>query len=240
MKLKINWRKLRILFISDVHLPYEHPDFMSFLRALKKKYNFDLVVSVGDLGDFHNVSFHDSDPDLYGAGHELEQLQIKSAELEKLFPKMIIIGSNHGDLPLRKILAGGLPRAFLRPYNDLYGVGKGWSFVDDLMLVGPKGEKIYVCHGICKNGITLVKQRGVSCIQGHFHTEFKIDYISNPDDLLWSMQVGCLINPKALAFAYDKLNLQRPIIGTGGIVNGAPKLFPMMLNEKGSWTGLVP
>jgi hypothetical protein len=54
------------------------------------------------------------------------------------------------------------------------------------------------------------------------------------------MQVGCLIDRKALAFAYDKLNLNRPIIGCGMIEKGQPKLLPMILDAKHRWTGFVP
>ncbi len=72
---------------------------------------------------------------------------------------------------------------------------------------------------------------------GHYHTEFRIDYVSNPDNLLWSMQVGCMIDKKSLAFAYDKLNLMRPVIGTGVIVDSKPELIPMLLDKRGRWTG---
>jgi hypothetical protein len=234
LKLKFAHKSKTILFISDLHIPYHHPDAFAFLKYLKKKLKPDLVVNVGDLADFHNVSFHDSDPDLMGAGDELIALQRYSRELEKIFPSMIIVGSNHGDLPVRKAFAGGLPKSFIRPYNEIYDVGSGWQFVDDLLL-DDKGELLYVAHGISKNGLKLAAQRGVCVVQGHYHTEFRVDYISNPRDLLWSMQVGCLINPKSLAFAYNKLQLARPIIGTGATIDGVPQLFPMTFNKNSRW-----
>jgi len=46
-----------------------------------------------------------------------------------------------------------------------------------------------------------------------------------------------LIDKKSLAFAYDKLNLQRPVIGVGMIINSLPVLIPMILNNKGRWCG---
>jgi hypothetical protein len=36
-----------------------------------------------------------------------------------------------------------------------------------------------------------------------------------------------------------KNNLKRPVIGTGIIVNGIPKLIPMILNKKGLWIGKI-
>ena len=222
-----------------MHVPYQHPDALKFLAALEKKYKFDLVVNMGDLADFHNISFHKSDPDLLSAGDELRALRKYCTKLEKLFPEMIVIGSNHGDLPIRKFFDAGLPVELLRQYNDIYEVGKGWRFCDDVTLVDGR-EVTYLVHGISKDGLKLAVQRGINVVQGHYHTEFTIKYASNPRSLLWSMQVGCLIDKKSLAFAYDKLNLTRPILGSGAIIRGQPKLLPMTLNEKSEWDGVVP
>lgn len=235
MQLKYPVSKKTILVISDQHIPYQHKDMLKFLAAIKKKYKPQLVVNIGDSVDFHNISFHDSDPDLLGAGDELRKARQTIKQLEKLFPEMIILGSNHGDLPIRRAVNAGLPRELFKNYNDIYGVGPKWKFVDDLML-SDKGKLYYFNHGISKNGLKLATQRGVCTISGHYHTEFRIDYASNPRDLLWSMQTGCLIDNKSLAFAYDKLNLTRPIIGTGIIIDGAPKLLPMYL-VNGKWNG---
>lgn len=239
MKLNIKLKNKNALTISDMHVPYHHPDAIRFLAALHKKYKFDIVFNMGDLADFHNISFHKSDPDLLSAGDELKALRKTSKILEKLFPEMIIIGSNHGDLPIRKFLDAGLPFELLRKYNDIYGVGKGWKFVDDVMLVDGT-SKTYLVHSISKSGIKVAGLRGVNVVQGHFHTDFRIDYISNPMNLLWSMQVGCLIDRKSKAFAYNMLDLARPILGCGGILNGLPTLFPMTLDKNGRWNGVVP
>lgn len=238
MKLKYPVSRKTILCISDAHIPYEHPDFFAFLKALKVYLKPDLIVCMGDLLDFHNISFHKSDPDLLGAGDELTRGRKKIKQLEKIFPEMYIVGSNHGDLPLRKVFDAGLPKEFLRPYNEIYDVGRGWKFVDELYLEDNK-KLYYFTHGISKNGAKLAAQRGVCVTEGHFHTEFRIDYISNPRDLLWSLQTGCLIDPKALAFGYDKLNLTRPIIGTGSIINGFPQLHPMLLDKNSRWVKKV-
>lgn len=234
MKIKRKIKGERILTISDIHAPYHHTDTLAFLAYLKKQIQPTLVVQVGDLKDFHGISFHDSDPDLDSAGVELDKAQKFCSELEELFPEMYILGSNHGDLPARKAKAHGLPKKLLKSYNDIYGVDKGWKFVDDL-LIEDKEQKIYFAHGIAKDGLKLVKERGVCTVQGHFHTEFNIKYASTPYDLLWSMQVGCLIDKNSLAFAYNKLDLSRPIIGSGSIVNGRPYLHPMLLNSKSRW-----
>jgi predicted phosphodiesterase len=60
-----------VLVISDLHIPYHHPDAFEFLKTLKKKYKPDLVVNIGDEIDQHSFSFHNHHPDLKSPGDEL-------------------------------------------------------------------------------------------------------------------------------------------------------------------------
>jgi hypothetical protein len=84
MKIKRDYRKDVILCIPDLHIPYEHPDALNFIEAVMSTYEPSMVVNLGDMLDFHNISFHDSDPDLDNAGAELERAQQKIADWEYL------------------------------------------------------------------------------------------------------------------------------------------------------------
>ena len=117
----------------------------------------------------------------------------------------------------------------------MIGVGKGLTWHEDLILKASNGQKIYFCHGKYKDVLKVAQQYGMCTVQGHYHTLFKIDYWSNPNELLWGMQVGCLVNMKSLAFEYNKLQKSRPVIGTGVIIDGLPKLIPMVLKDNGRW-----
>ena len=79
----------RILVISDLHIPYHHKDSFAFLREIKKLYKPDFVVNIGDLLDFHAISMHSHDPDLYSAGHELDKSKEYIKQLEDIFPQMV-------------------------------------------------------------------------------------------------------------------------------------------------------
>lgn len=230
----------RILVIGDIHAPYEHKDTVAFLRALKKKYKPTRVVFMGDEIDHHAMSFHDSDPDLFSAGDELQEAIKHLKPLYKLFPKSDIIDSNHGSMAYRKAKHHGVPRKYLRDYNDVLDAPKGWKWHNDLTLKLPTGEEAYFVHGLSSNIMRVVAQRGVCICQGHFHSLSTIGYLGNPNHLLWGMQVGCSIDSKALAFAYDQLNLKRPILSHGIIINGLPHLLPMPLSKNGHWNGKVP
>jgi len=114
-----------ILCISDQHAPYHHIDTLDFLAALKKIYKPDLVVNMGDELDWHSISFHDHHPGLYSPSHELKVAKEFFVKLEKLFPKMLLLDSNHGSLVFRKATRYGLPHEVFKSYNNMLGVGKG-------------------------------------------------------------------------------------------------------------------
>ena len=227
----------RILLISDMHIPYHHEDTIAFLTHLKAKYNPTRVICLGDELDKHALSYHDSDPDLPSAGDELKKSLPVIQELFKIFPKMDIIESNHGSLVWRKAKTFGIPKHYIRSYNDVLGVDGGWKWSFDLTVTLPNGQKCYIHHGKTSNVIQLSQQMGMCAVQGHFHESFKIDYWGNPTGLYWGMQTGCLIDDDALAFNYNNVNIKRPIIGTGLIIDSMPVLEPMVLDANGKWVG---
>lgn len=227
----------RIVVISDQHMPFQHPDMFAFLRAIKNKYKPTLVVNLGDEVDNHALSFHDSDADLPSAGGELE-LAIKGIKrMELMFPEMILLDSNHGSLAMRRFKHHGIPMKYLATHQQIYGVSNKWQWVSSLTVKLPNGQDCFFSHGMVKDGLKLAMQRGTNVVQGHYHTDFNIKYVGNPSNLLFSLQSGCLIDTKALSFAYDKLNLNRPIIGTSVIINSKAELIPMVLNSRGRWVG---
>lgn len=230
----------RILCISDMHIPYEHPDTYEFLAEIKKKYKPDRVVCLGDEVDCHAMSFHDSDPDLPSAGEELEEAIEKLYDFYDLFPKVDLVDSNHGSMIYRKGKYHGIPRKYLREYNDILEAPTGWRWQRTLTIRASNGKKIFFTHGMKKNGLLLAQSMGMNVVQGHYHNDFNIQYSSSPAELVWSMQVGCSIDDESLAFAYNKVIPGRPIIGHGIIIDGQPRLLPMLLTKGGKWTGYVP
>jgi hypothetical protein len=220
----------RILLISDMHIPYHHQDLIPFLKYLKAKYKPTRVICLGDELDKHALSYHDSDPDLPSAGDELRKSLPVVRELFELFPKMDIIESNHGSLVWRKAKTFGIPKHYIKSYNDVLGVDGGWKWSFDLTVDLPNGQKCYIHHGNTANVIQLSQQMGMCAVQGHYHESFKIDYWGNPTGLYWGMQCGCLIDDDALAFNYNNVNIKRPIIGTGLIIDSMPVLEPMLLD----------
>ena len=197
----------KILVISDMHVPYHHKDSINFLRAIKKEFNPDFVVNIGDLLDFHAISMHSHNPDLFSAGHELKAARVYIKELESIFPDVTEVDSNHSSLVYRRALKYGMSN----------------------------GQRCFFTHGRSADILKVSQTMGMSAVQGHYHTKFLISYWANPDNLFFAMNVGCMIDQKNMAFEYAKNFKTRFILGCGIILNGVPRLLPMVLNSKGDW-----
>jgi len=225
-----------ILVISDLHCPYQHPDAVRFLQAVKAKYKPDTVVCIGDEVDFHALSYHESNPDLPSAGDELQKAVEQLRPIYKLFPKVSVIESNHGSMVLRKALTGGIPSRAIRSYNEVLMAPKGWEWAPELIINTELGP-VYFCHGKSSAPGKLASQYGMSTVEGHFHEKAQIHYISTPERLMFGLHTGCLANDKSLALQYNKINPKRPIVSIAVIIDGIPNIVPMVLKKNYRWTG---
>ena len=226
----------RILVISDLHIPYHRKDSFAFLKEIKKQFKPDTIINIGDEIDCHALSFHDTNPDLPSAGHELSLSKEYIKELENIFPQMTLLDSNHSSLIYRKGIKHGIPRGFLKDYNEFLNVKK-WNWVNDLTITLPDKQRCFFTHGISADVARVSQIQGMSTVQGHFHSKFKIEYWANSDALRFGMQVGCMIEQTNMAFHYAKNFKTKFIMGCGMIIDSQPKLMPMVLDNKGKWIG---
>lgn len=231
----INGVNKSILLIGDTHIPYEHFQYLDFLKAVNKKYNCEIHIHVGDEVDNHAISFHDSDSELFSAGQELEESIARLEAWNEAFPKLILLDSNHGSLVFRRMKKHGLPMALMRELKDIYNTPK-WTWCEDILIKTKQGN-VYGCHG--KSGVynKLSREMGCSAFQGHYHGKFEITWSRSILFERFNMFVGCGIDRNALAFAYGKNHLPKPILGCGVIdKHGTPHLIKMHLNKRGRWT----
>lgn len=227
----------RILVVSDLHAPYMHKDAVAFLKAVKAKYKPTRVIFSGDEADFHASSYHDHDPDLDSVGTELKLAIDQLTPLYKMFPKAEILESNHGSLVMRKAISSGMSRNFFRAPGEILKAPKGWTWHFDIQTTLPDGTNCYFHHSKGANVKKNSQAMGSSFVQGHHHESFEIQYWGNPNALLFGMTVGCLVDTHALAMAYNKNNLRRPVLGVGLIIDSVALLVPMRLNSRGRWVG---
>jgi hypothetical protein len=227
----------RVLVIGDMHCPYWHCDTVAFLKMVRDGYNPDRVIQIGDEIDWHAISFHGADPNLLSPGDELKSAIQKLQPIYEMFPKVDLIESNHGSLVYRKGKVHGLPRHVFKSYREVLQAPKYWIWHFDLTIQMSNGEHCYFHHGKTSDPLKLSQNMGMSCVQGHFHEKFSVNYWGNSIGLYWQAFTGCLVDDKSLAMNYNNTNLKRPIIGSLIIINGFPRLIPMVLDKKSRWIG---
>jgi hypothetical protein len=232
----------RILFFTDSHAPYQHPDLIPFLAAVAAMYNPTMIINGGDEVDNHALSFHDSDPNLFAAGHELEQSQIFLDELEGLFPDMRICESNHGSLLYRRAKAHGIPVQYLKTYRDMLfpsGGAEGWSWHDTIRIPMEHGRDLQFQHSCTGDLLKGSAHENANLYVGHEHSKFGIGYGANAVETYYSVYGGCTLDTHAMAFGYGKLFPNKPILGCVMVFNGVPHCIPMQVDKHNRWLGDV-
>jgi hypothetical protein len=235
LPLIIDARGMKVLIISDLHEPYSHPWSLDFLGAIKMQLAPDLILNVGDEGDFHGINFHDKETELFSAGHELDKMIERFRDgHQNFFPQQYFCESNHGSMLLRRMKHHGIPVRALKDLNQLYECPL-WSWHHEILLLTDLGW-VYICHGKTGAYGKLMKEIGCSAVQGHFHGKFEITWHKTAMGKRFNMFTGCLVDHKSLAMRYGKNNIPKPIHGLGWIEeNGWPKLIPMLLDSQERW-----
>jgi len=196
------------------------------------------IICLGDEIDYHALSFHDKDPDLDSSGKELVLALGYIDTLHEIFPKMDLLHSNHGSMAYRKAKHHGMPRHLLKSYNDVMGIPESdWKWHERLIVDLPDGTKMCAVHSLGADVLKVSQSLGMSVIEGHHHSQFEIRYWRNLDKLNFAITSGCLIDDSSYAFAYNKLQVKRPIMGATFIENSIPNLIPMIVDSNNRWTG---
>lgn len=215
-----------ILGISDTHFPFQHKDALKFLADLKKTFKPDVVVCLGDEGDFHAISDWSTDPDGLSSGDEYRATLDALQPLFELFPNVLACTSNHTDRPFRQGYKTGLPRQFFKDYKELLNAPDGWVYRDQWIV-----DDILFFHGEPYTGRAAAQKAAVeknrNCVFGHVHSNAGVHYINDGVRQRWAVNSGCLIDETAYAFRYGKHFKDRPVLGTSLIIDGVPIFIPM-------------
>lgn len=219
------------LIIPDTHAPFQHLKTIEILKEAKKEFKPDFVVHVGDIIDSHNISGWDSDPDIAGVLEEFEGASEFCQELGELFPKLKVCYGNHDLRFIKKMKGVGVPSMFFKTLEEALDTPKGWEWSDHFLVPDHKYGSTYITHGDGFSGPKAALDAALSfrlnTVIGHVHAYAGVAYTKSATSQLWGMNVGCLIDDKALAFAYGKLHKQKPINAFGIVKNGVPHIVPV-------------
>lgn len=215
----LNGNKNNVLIIGDIHEPFCLDGYLEFCRSQQEKFNCGTVVFIGDVVDFHFSSFHPSDPDGYGAGDELERAINKLQAWHYTFPNAIITIGNHDRIVARKLYSSGVSSRWIKPIQEVLNCPT-WKFVEEYEHLG-----VLYIHGEGGTAKKKSADEGVSCVQGHAHTEAYIDLAAGRKTQRFAMQVGTGINFDAYAFGYAQRG-KKPLLSCGVVIEGK---FPILI-----------
>jgi len=213
-----------ILIIGDLHAPFTKYGYLKFCREQQEIHDCGTVIFIGDVIDNHYSSYHESDPDGYGAGEELDRAIDMISDWYHTFPKATVIIGNHDRLVYRKAYSSGVSKKWIREYKEVLNTS-GWNFVENIEFHG-----INFNHGEGGTARNRIKSELQSQVQGHLHTQLYNDFLVGANFIVFGMQVGCGIDIKSYAMSYGK-NFKKPAIGCGVVLNKGmlPIAIPMKM-----------
>lgn len=224
----------RVLVISDLQEPYAHKDALPFVKAVKLAYKTDVVVVIGDEVDFPGLSRFPQDPDGKSAGDDHREAVKALKKWYKEFPEASVCTSNHTDRIFRRAFSAGIPRDFIKTYREFLGAPDGWMWEDSYFIDGVKYE-----HGDNQGGQDACRQLAIanrcSTVIGHHHSHGGLRYIANDNDVIFGLNVGCLIDRHAYVFKYGKGAKFKPTLGCGVVLKGVPSFVPLILDKNERW-----
>lgn len=222
----------RVLILPDLHAPFIHRKYLSFVKGVARDYKPTHVVQIGDIVDLHVISRHASHPDAMGAIEELEAAIAQLQGFYEAFPKVTITRGNHDDRVARQAADLNIPSRYLKELMHVLEAPKGWAMTDSIVI-----DNVLYLHGTGRGGINhaynLAIKHGQSVVAGHIHSQFGVKYSASPNRLIFGLNVGCAVDPNSYALEYAKTIIDRPILGCATVTKGRfVQTIPMDLGSK--------
>jgi predicted phosphodiesterase len=226
---------MRVGIIGDTHEPFTHPDYRNFCYKTFEQFKVTKIVHIGDEVDNHALSYHEHNPNGDSAEAEAEKAMKAMEKWYKTFPNVDVIVGNHSALPHRQATTAGIPKRFMKAYEDVWEAPKGWKWHTDIDI-----DHVKYIHGIGSSGqlgaITRAIRSRQSTVIGHIHSFGGVSYQASDTDLIFGLNVGCGIDTRSYAFEYGKPFVNKPTLGCGIVIDGFRGIFyPMNLGKKYEW-----
>ena len=216
----------RLLIIPDLHEPCSRKGALAFCKDLRKQYKTTRTVFIGDVVDWHSISFHAHHPEMPGPKDEFELAFKQIQKWYKAFPDAVVTLGNHDRRIIRLAESVNIPARFIRSYKETWKTPK-WEWVENYI-----SDEIFFVHGDGTGSslypaYNMVRQLGMSCVLGHYHSAGGIKWLVNPLRRMFGLDIGSLIDDKQMAFAYNTKNIKRSVLSAAVIIDGTPHHIPM-------------
>lgn len=216
-----------VLAFSCPHLPFVDARYLGFLKDTQDKFGCGQVVCVGDLVDNHSISYHEHNPDSPNPKEEIRRAKkILSEKWFGAFSELKICKGNHDILAARKAITYGLASEFIRSFEEIYDLPKGWDYAWNHNICGVRYEHGEGYGGGRPHMVAAVKNRRRTVI-GHWHSKLEVGYDTNDKDSIWGMVVGCGIDRMNPAFWYGRAFKDKPVLACGVVLDAGRMAFPV-------------
>ena len=222
--------------IGDTHEPFCHPDYRNFCYETFNRFGVTEIIHIGDECDNAALSYHESQLEMPNAINEAEKAQRAMEKWYATFPEVKVCVGNHSALPFRQATTAGIPKRFLKTYEEIWNAPKGWEWRMDWEI-----DNVLYTHGTGSSGVSGARNRAIanrqSTVIGHSHSFGGVSYMASRNDIIFGMNVGCGIDVDHIAFSYGKHFPKKPTLGCGIVLDsGRTALFiPMDLGARYEW-----
>lgn len=229
-----------VLHWSCSQSPLNHPDALPFLAMVKAEWCPDLVVCHGDEADLTFLKKAFMSADGPGPVEELTQVKTFIAQAARIFPKMLLLTSNHIHSRIKFAQAqGNIPGIMLRDWKDIIEAPDDWAWRDFIIARDHLWE-----HGndVSKGSRgTIVEEtikrfgRPLSITRGHQHSEHGLHVKPvwrTPTRQVWLAYVGTLMDPFRVGYTRAPC-----VTGCAITYRGNHIPVPMPKDRHGRWVG---
>lgn len=217
--------------VGDLHIPFEHPRYLDFIKDTFKKWRVGAVHFIGDVVDQHALSRWTHDPDGMSSGDELKAILARLEDWTRVFNVATVSIGNHDERHLNRARDSGIPSSYMLGLSELFRTPK-WTWelqtwIDDVLYE----------HGTGSSGKFAAYNRALAkrcnLVMGHIHSGGGVLWHTNERDRIFGLNVGCGIDIEQYAFAYGKPSPIRPTLGCGIVIDGVQAMFIPMPISKG-------
>jgi hypothetical protein len=233
----------KVLVFSCSQAPFHHRETIAFLAMVIAENKPDAIVMAGDLVDFKFMKKKFMGPDDLSPTQELERAIEFCQQLFRVIPEAICLTSNHAEGRVSHAMReGNIPSAFMRNWQEVVGMPKGWITREYLIM-----RDWVLEHGdlVSKGARASIREetirrfgRPLSVMRGHRHNlfgEVAVPEWETPTRQRRLCYVGCTMD--ASQQDYSKSGLWNGCIM---LYRGVPVPIPMERDKSNRWTGKLP
>ena len=213
---------------SDVHAPFDHPNFLEFITNTFIEWGVTDIVCCGDIVDFHALSRHQTETIAMSGLTEYQKAYETMQKYVDTFPKLKLTLGNHDLIPQRQAATLGLGENFIKSFSEIWDLPSGWEVGDSFVI----DNVLYNHYGSGKDGaMNRALNERMSTVTGHTHSWAGVKYSANERDVIFGLSTGCGIDNEAYAFAYGKQSRYKPNIACS-IVKSSSEAYVILMGSK--------